>query len=265
MNPFSLRASLSTALLASWIVLPSFPLIAQPARGGGPGSAGPRFHGAVAKLFEAHKGFSCELEMQTVDPSAKGNISVPGKFDFLENKTRFELDLTKVRGASLQPTMAAQIKAMGMGEMTAITRPDKKSSFLIYPGLQAFTEMPLPDEDAASASAKFSVQSKTVGNEKLDGHPCTKNAVVVTDEKGVKHEATVWNATDLKNFPLKVEHKEDGQPVTLLLRSVNLTPPDAARFEAPAGFTKYDSVQALMQGAVMKQLGGGQGLLSPQK
>lgn len=252
-------------LLAGCLAL-SLNAVAQSPRGGmAPGSAGPRFHGAVAKLFEAHKGFSCELEMQTVEPSSKSQISVPGNFEFLDNKTRFELDLTKVRGAGLQPQMAAQIKAMGMGEMTAITRPDQKASFLVYPGLEAYTQMPLPDEDAASASANYKVSTTASGSEKIDGHPCTKNLAVITDDKGVKHEITVWNATDLKNFPLKLEHKEDGQPVTLIFRGVKLTAPDIKRFEPTPGYTKYDNVQALMQGAVMKKLGGGKGLPTPTK
>jgi len=38
------------------------------------------------------------------------------------------------------------------------------------------------------------------------GRPsCVKNKVIVTDDKGDKHESTVWNATDLKNFPVKIE------------------------------------------------------------
>ena len=34
-----------------------------------------------------------------------------------------------------------------------------------------------------------------MGMKTLDGHPCVKNKVVVTDKEGIKHEWMVWNAT----------------------------------------------------------------------
>jgi len=47
------------------------------------------------------------------------------------------------------PEAAAQMKAMGMDKMIAISRPDKKVTYLVYPGLNAYLEMPLKDADEA--------------------------------------------------------------------------------------------------------------------
>ena len=83
---------------------------------------------------------------------------------------------------------------------------------------------------------------------------------VVTDKDGNKHESTVWNETDLKNFPVKIQTVENGDEVTMLFKNVSLAKPAASVFEAPSGYTKYDNMQLLMQQQMMKAMGGAGGL-----
>jgi hypothetical protein len=64
-------------------------------------------------------------------------------------------------------------------------------------------------------------------------HPCVKNKIVVTDDKGKKNESIVWNATDLKSFPVKIETTDDGTKLTMIFKDVKLTKPDATLFEVP--------------------------------
>ena len=54
----------------------------------------------------------------------------------------------------------------------------------------------------------------------MSGHPCVENKVVVTDAKGATNEFTVWNATDLKNFPVKIFRPGPEADVTMLLTEV---------------------------------------------
>jgi len=61
-----------------------------------------------------------------------------------------------------------------------------------------------------------------------------KNKAVVTDDQGNKTESILWNATDLKNFPVKIETTRDGHKSTMLFRDVKLGKPDASQFEPPA-------------------------------
>ena len=68
--------------------------------------------------------------------------------------------------------------------------------------------MHLPNADSAPTNGDYKVETTEIGKETLDGHPCVKNKYVVTDNEGVKHESTVWNATDLKNFPVKIQTTE---------------------------------------------------------
>jgi hypothetical protein len=234
------------------------PAQAQPGSGrmGPGGPTGPRFNAAMNQLFGENKTFSADVELQTSDPS-RGNVTMSGKIAFDSGKTRFEMDITQIKGGALPPQQAAQVKAMGMGEIVAITRPDTRQSYLVYPGLESYAVMPLTDADTPAAENKFKVEITELGKETIAGQPCIKNKVTVTDDRGKKHEATTWNATNLKKFPVKMETQQDGQPITMLYKNIKLAAPAASQFEPPASYTKYDNVMSLMQGAMMKRIGAG--------
>lgn len=248
-----------SAVAAVVLSLSLIPAFAQP--GGRPGGmggvpAGPRLSGSMARVFGEHTTFSATLEMQTKNKAGE-TMTIPGKMASSEGKTRFETDMTQMKGGQLSPEAVAQTKAMGMERMITISRPDKKVAFMIYPGLQAYAETPLQDPDAGRPESDYKVEVTELGKETVDGHPCVKNKVLVTDKNSRTHEFTVWYATDLKKFPVKVESIERGGIVTMLFKDVKLTKPDASLFEPPAPFTKYDNMGALMQQQVMKRMGGG--------
>jgi hypothetical protein len=146
-----------------------------------------------------------------------------------------------------------------MDRMIAISRPDTKTAFVIYPGLEAYAAMPMDDTSATAPDSAFKIKTTELGKETIDGHPCVKNKTIVTDEQGTNHESTVWNATDLKNFPVKIETSEQGNQVTMVFKDVKLAKPDAKQFEPPASFKKYDDMRAMMQAEMMKRMGGGAG------
>jgi hypothetical protein len=104
------------------------------------------------------------------------------------------------------------------------------------------------------------METTELAKETVDGHACVKNKVVVTDEKGEKHESTTWNATDLKDFPIKIETTEQGTPMTMSFKNVKLAKPQASQFEPPAGFKKYDNFMTMMQEEMSKRMGGGAGM-----
>ena len=216
---------------------------------------GPQFGGPMDKLFGDNQSFSAALEVQSTD--AQGvTTTMPGKIMFDSGKSCFETDLTQTKSGQTPPD-AAQMKAMGMDRVTMIGRPDKKVTYMVFPGMQAYVENALSDSEASTAPADFKVETTELGKETVDGHACVKNKVVVTGKDGIPKESTVWNATDLKNFPVKIQTTEQGNATTLLFKNVTAAKPDAKLFEAPSGFTKYDSVAAMMQAVIMKQMGGG--------
>jgi hypothetical protein len=246
-------------ILASAIIcLGLLPVYSQPgAPGGAPG--GPHLGGTMSKLFGDNQAFSAGLEMQIADKSGKP-MTMPGKIAFDAGKQRFEVNLADMKGGNMPPNAAAQMKSMGMDQMVTIARPDKKAAYLVYPGMQSYTEIQLSKADSAPTGSDYKVEITEIGKETVDGHPCLKSKYVVTDNDGVKHESTVWNATDLKKFPVKIQTTEQGDDVIMLFKNVSLNKPAASLFDPPAAFTKYDNVQQLMQQEMMKRMGGGMGM-----
>lgn len=242
-------------ILATVLALSVLASHAQPGGMGGP-PPGPSMSGSMKKVFGEHTAFSANLEMQYQGKSSSGGMTMPGKMAALDGKSRFEMDMTQMKGGQMSPESAAQMKQMGMGSMITISRPDKKLNYMVYPGLQAYTENPMSDPDAGKPESDFKVEVTELGKETVDGHPCVKNKVIVTDKEEKKHEFTVWNATDLKKFPVKLETVERANTVVMLFKDVKLAKPEASLFEPPSDFKRYESMGAMMQQEMMKRIGG---------
>ena len=237
---------------------------AQP--GAGAGMSGPppcpKFGNAMAKLFGPNNNFSANLEFQFKD-KAGDTTFMPGKLAYADGKSCFEVDMARVKSPQIPAGAGEQLKQMGMDKMLSISRPDKKISWFVYPSMNAHVEMPLQARDATTTDSDSKVEVTKLGNEKIDGHDCVKNKVVVTDKDGSVHEATVWNASDLKEFPVRIETTEEGNAVVKLFKDVKLGKPDSALFDPPKGSTKYENMMSLLQTEMMKRLGGPGGLKIP--
>jgi len=220
-----------------------------------PGGPQTGVNAAMIKLFGDHTAFSSRANVRMLDNSGTESMSLPLKMTMRDGKVRAELDLGQVKSREMSPEIAASLKQMGMDRMITIMRPDRKTMFYIYPSLQAYAEMPMPKDDLAQLQGKASIQSTKLGAETIDGHPCEKNKVIVTDESNRKTQAIVWNASDLKKFPVQMQIDQPDAKVIMRYSDVDLKSPDAQQFDAPAGFKKYDSVEKMMQETMMKNLG----------
>src|ERR1051325_8538805 len=83
---------------------------------------------------------------------------------------------------------------------------------LIYSALESYCEPPRSTNQIDGAGSK--VERAALGDETIDKHPCTKTKLTVTDADGKTSEALVWEATDLKNFPIQYQVTEGGQATT---------------------------------------------------
>src|SRR5580693_2005937 len=104
---------------------------AQPPGGRGMGGPppGPNFSGALSKLFGDNKAFSATMEMHTSGGPSGSGMTIPGKIAFSDGKSRFEMDMTEVKGGSIPPQAMTQMRAMGMDKVVRISRPDKKTMY----------------------------------------------------------------------------------------------------------------------------------------
>ena len=224
-------------------------------RGGGSANGGPTFNEATAKLFGDHQAFSAAMDFEMKSPASDQPMIMPGKMSFDSGKSRFEMNMSEIKGGGLPPEAAEQMKAMGMDSMVSITRPDKNAMFIIYPGMQSYVENPLPNSGTNSPD-DFKMETTALGDDTVDGHSCVKNKVIITEKSGKKHESLVWNANDLKKFPVKIETTEGGHQAVMHFKNVVFTKPEASVFETPTDFKKYSSMQTMMQEVMMKKMGG---------
>ena len=240
-----------TLVLLAAVVTLTGSALAQPGRGMG---GNPGLNAVMTKLFGENKQFSADVEIDAMG-SQQQAMTIPAKMYFDAGKSRFEMNLADAKGQQMSSQMLQQMKTMGMDQTEVISRPDTKMTYLIYPGLKAYAETPLRDPNADKPDSAFKMDSTELGKETLDGHACVKNKVVITDDQGEKHEMTVWNATDMKNFPIKIETDDNGRNTTMIFKNVKTAKPDAALFEPPADFKKYANQRELMQQEVMKRMG----------
>lgn len=212
--------------------------------------------GAMLRFLGEHKAFMADVNIGTKSERG-GTVLLSGKLAFHDGQSRLELDLTKMEAGRMPPAVMESLKAAGMGELVILTRPEKKLTYLVYPGMQAYAETPLREEQSAEAAKALKLETTRVGEENLSGHPCVKNRVVVTDPQGKTQEATTWNATDLRNFPVAIETTDKGAQVTLFFSNVRFGPPPSSTFELPRDLRKYADTREMMREAMMKLLGGG--------
>jgi hypothetical protein len=218
-----------------------------------PAAAPPGWNAAMTKLFGDVKAFSAKAEMRALDKSGKPAIQVPMNFALLDNKVRMDIDMTLLKGPQAPPDQVALLKQMAMDRVACIVALDKKAMQLIFPSLAAYVETPLTEDEAAALNKDWKLHKTPMGKETIDGHPCVKNRVVMTDGKGQQTEALVWNATDLKDFPVQMQLNEKETTVVMRYNEVRLSKPDAKQFDAPAGFTKHADMQQLMIAIAQKQ------------
>jgi hypothetical protein len=227
----------------------NFIAAAQP-MGQGPG---PGFDAMFTKFFGDVKAFSAKAEIAV---KGKGlDMSMPVDFAMLDDKVRMDMDLSQMKSASFPPDMAAQLKQMGMDKMATLMDTAKKNMLMIYPSLKSYADMPMPKEQAQMLEKEPKIERAELGKETVEGHECKKCRFTVIDDKGAKRTALVWQAADLKDFPIKIQSEDQGNQVTMLYKEVKLAKPEAKVFEIPADYTKYASIMELMQGAMMKQMG----------
>lgn len=205
---------------------------AQVLSGGSPAS----LNTAFVKLFGPATAFTAKVDTFVLDPAQHETLRMTMDFAVLEGKARLDINLAQVTSKDLSPSILAGEKQRGMDRVTSIFRPDKKLTYTIYPGIQSYVSKALPKEEAEASEKGLKLEKQALGRETLDGHACVKNWVTVKDDKGPVLEATTWNATDLKDFPLQIEMKQKENTVRMRFSQVHLAKPDAKQFEVPAHY-----------------------------
>jgi hypothetical protein len=230
MNMFAFKARLPIVL--SLVVLAASAAFAQAPSGGAPTS----INSAFVKLFGATGPFTAKVEALVLDPSQKETVRLPMDFAFLDGKVRLEIDLARMQSKDLPASTITGLKERGMDRVISVFRPDKKATYVMYPGIQSYVTVPVPKGEAEVSETSLKLEKSALGNETLAGHACVKNKSVVKNGQAPVFEAVTWNAADLKDFPLQIEIRDKRSTVRMLFTQVRFTKPDAKQFDPPANY-----------------------------
>lgn len=217
----------------------------------GPGSTG--VSASLIRLFGTNNTFTAQAEVQVLDKNNKELIGTPMAFALADSRIRVEVDLTRMRNR-IEPDAIAKVKPLGMDNVVSIIRPEQRAALIVFPKLRAFVKLDLPPNEAEAFLKRAKIERTTIGKEKMEGHPCVKQRVVITDDAGKKSDATVWTATDLRDFPVCVATRENEGTVVIRFRQIQFTRTEAGKFEPPAGFVECGDMQVLMAGPVVKYM-----------
>jgi hypothetical protein len=235
-------------LLATVLLAAVFHLSAQQGPGSGPGGV------SLTQFFGANNAFSADCELAVTNSDNIQVVSGTMKYAMLGNKVRTEVDMTKMNNSQAPVDAIQNLQKMGMAKALSITRPDQKLVYLIYPDLKSYAHVPAPAAVQPPTNGTPQIQLTKLGAETIDGHPCVKNQATVTGDDGQSHQAILWNATDLKNFPLQIQSTEQGMTANMHFKNINLTRPAAALFDPPTGYTAYDDMQSMMLAVMQKSM-----------
>jgi len=213
----------------------------------------PGWNAAMTRLFGDIRAFSATAELRVLDKAGKESITVPMNFALLDRKVRMDFEMTRMKGPQVSPEQIAGLKQMAMDRLACVILPDRKLMEISFPGLAAYVEMPLPEEEAAALDQSFKMDKTPLGKETIEGHPCVKNRVRMTDERGQSMEFIVWSAADLKDFPVQAQLSDGAAQVVIRYRNVQFARPDTKQFDTPAGYTRHQDFIQLMQAAALKQ------------
>ena len=216
----------------------------------------PRLNAAVRKLLGPTHSFSAQIQAQGHDDQGRtGGTS--GRLYLHNGCTSFLFQLSNVHDSDIPPAILAQMQGLGINDVALINRPDRRMMYLVFPGLQSCVRVPYKPEATLSASpTDFKLSIVKEREEIVGGHRCQRNKVVLTDKQGEAHAATLWNAEDLRNFPVRIHYAEGGNVIDMDFFDISLAAPDSSLFEVPAGYSIYDSLPMMLQQEFIKRVAG---------
>jgi hypothetical protein len=89
------------------------------------------------------------------------------------------------------------------------------------------------------------VQTTPLGTDTVDGHPTQIVQIAVETSTGQTSTMKAWEATDLQDFPVRIEVPTPNGTVRMDYKDVSLSAPPASLFEAPTNCRSMPMMQGM--------------------
>jgi len=197
-----------------------------------------RIHRELVAIFGENAAFSARATLTTKKPD--GDYVEPLGYHLRDSVLRLERDAQNY--PFLKPEHVALRKAKRIDLWNRLVTAS--TATVLYPRLKAYIVFPNTPTDKP-----LTIERSALGSATLDGRACEKERLVV-DNGDDAVAITVWRATDMDGFPVRIENTHGDKTTILDLADVRRDPPPAADlFNVPAGYTRYESTPALLDAA----------------
>lgn len=200
----------------------------------------PWFQAFFAKINPGTPEFTTKGEMSLCNSNGAAQFVLPMDLAVSTNCLRWDVNVMKIW--PMPPQAQAAAAMIHMDKIIFLARMNQKRVFMIYPGVQAYFTLPIPDSVLTDFNAqKNSVQfEKTeLGHETVNGHPCIKSKMVDVEPNRPPQQGLIWCATDLQEFPVRMElHVRDGL-MKFDFPDVQIAKPAASLFIVPTNYVEF--------------------------
>jgi len=203
---------------------------------------------ALGKFFTKDVAFTATAKVVSAGKKKSDNLSMTLLFAASGGNMRNEMDMTKMTG--VRASDLDGIKQMGMDKVIILKLADKQAGYMVYPNLQSYCDMPANKK----GNSEGKLDKTALGTDSVDGHPCKKSKLIFTNKDGKTAEALMWEATDLKDFPIQYQTVDEGQTTTTTFTDIKQGKPAAALFELPANYKRYGSMQEMIMGNMQRMM-----------
>jgi hypothetical protein len=213
-----------------------------------PGGPPPDSCAALVKFLNRDAAFTATAKVVTTGKKPRDSSTMLMFFAVSGRNMRNEMDMTKMSG--VRASDLEGMKQMGMDKMVILRVAEKQASYIVYPGLESYCDLP----PGKKTKGEGKLDKTEIGSDTVEKHACTKSKLTFTDDDGQTAEALVWEATDLQGFPIQYQTVDEGQTTTTTFTDIKLGKPDAALFELPASYKKYGSMQEMLMGNMQRMM-----------
>jgi hypothetical protein len=199
----------------------------------------------LLNLMGTNAAFTATAQVSGEGPKDPDNFYMDVTYCMLGEQLRTVTDLAKLRSRNACDIAQGRLQEMGMDETIMIVLPSLKASFVVYPRARASIEMPRTWREDLKKIVE--IQKKRIGEATVNGHPCVAYELHVTNAVGDENDVMIWEATDLKNFPIQMRFDMSPLVFKINFLTVNLEPPDLDLFHPPLDYYRYGSLPELIR------------------
>ncbi|HWF17614.1 MAG TPA: hypothetical protein VG754_00010 [Verrucomicrobiae bacterium] len=191
------------------------------------------------------------LSQEVIAPKPPGFLVGPLS-TLLTNAMAFSARLTIDSPASTQKTHELSGQLLGernhlifsptRGDRTFIWDAHERNGFVLSEALQGFAPFASPMQ-----VTNIATMGETAGptSDRVNGHPGHEVEVAVSMDDGTTTRFSLWRASDLNGFPVRIKTLSADKPFVLDITDIQPARLSTNLFSPPDGFTKYSTPEIM--------------------